>query len=342
MSLLWWSRRNKQLLTKLKRPSPKKTEPTQFLSQSSQKVNLYEAIKGITMSASFSRTKNASMTVEAAVVLPLFLLFFLNLSSAMEMIRLHGNVELALWNVGNRLSVYGSVLQGETKIQEAAGDEKVKDQSLWKQLAGIGFSYTMIKHFMVDFLGEEYLNTSPIVGGADGLQFLESKLFTDDDHFEIVVAYGVKPPFQLNGVYPMGMVNHYYGHVWNGYEIPREQEQARDLVYVTEHGSVYHENPACTHLSLTIREVTYEQAYTEKNESGEKYQLCEICKKGKHSKDPLGRTDSVWITTDGNRIHLDRGCSGLKRTVYAIERSRVGKYRPCSRCGETIMINGVN
>jgi len=51
----------------------------------------------------------ASMTMEAAVVLPLFFFFFLDLTSSIEMIRLHGNFQMALWDVGNTISVYGAL-----------------------------------------------------------------------------------------------------------------------------------------------------------------------------------------------------------------------------------------
>ena len=115
MSLLW---RNLMQLTVFLRPSPKHNIYSRF----AQSINFTQyiqfplfmkkkfSIEGISLFASRKKTVKASgsMTVEAAVVLPLFLFFFLNLGSAMEMIRLHSNLQLALLQVGNRLSVYGS------------------------------------------------------------------------------------------------------------------------------------------------------------------------------------------------------------------------------------------
>ena len=40
----------------------------------------------------------ASMTVETALVLPLFCFFMIHMGSAIEMMRLHGNLEVALWD----------------------------------------------------------------------------------------------------------------------------------------------------------------------------------------------------------------------------------------------------
>ena len=42
----------------------------------------------------------ASMTVETALVLPLFCFFMIHMGSAIEMMRLHGNLEVALWDAG--------------------------------------------------------------------------------------------------------------------------------------------------------------------------------------------------------------------------------------------------
>ena len=62
-----------------------------------------------------------SMTVEAAVVLPLFLFFFISLSSSVEMIRLHGNISLALMETGNKISYYGAFLKSPVKEMGSTG-----------------------------------------------------------------------------------------------------------------------------------------------------------------------------------------------------------------------------
>ncbi|MBR1930860.1 MAG: hypothetical protein IJ833_05210 [Lachnospiraceae bacterium] len=272
--------------------------------------------------STFQKHRSAgSMTVEAALILPLFLFFFLNISSAMEMLRLHGNLELALWSVGNRMSVYGHAL----------GEEHPE------RLAGLAFSYTYIKHYICEYLGEAYLENTPILGGVNGLQFLESDILAEGDTVEIVVAYGVSPYSSIVGFRPFGMVNHYYGHVWNGYELPLEESRtASDIVYIAENGAVFHKNPDCTYLKLSIRETTLGQAVTARNIYGEKYHMCSICGMG-NGKWELnsGTTNSqVWITSEGDCIHYNRNCSGLKRTIYAVERSEIPDYRPCSRCAK--------
>ena len=52
----------------------------------------------------------ASMTVETALVLPLFCFFMIHMGSAIEMMRLHGNLEVALWDAGRQVGIYGGIL----------------------------------------------------------------------------------------------------------------------------------------------------------------------------------------------------------------------------------------
>ncbi len=261
----------------------------------------------------------AGMTVEAAVVLPLFLFFFLNLGCAIEMIRLHGNLQLALWEVGNRMSVYGYVL-GETG---AAGQN-----GLLQEISDVAFSYAYVKGQVVSYAGENYLNQSPLASGTGGLQFAESELFTSEDTFEIVLTYEVSPWMQIPKVRPFRMANKYYGHLWNGYRLSgtAEGDVEQDIVYVAQNGTVYHEDRSCSHLSLTIRKVGVGQVAQERNDSGARYTACERCARGE-------RPGAVYLSAEGDRYHYSMDCSGLKRTVYTLARREAqARYRPCSRC----------
>ncbi|MCH5344971.1 MAG: hypothetical protein J1E64_13130 [Acetatifactor sp.] len=262
------------------------------------------------------------MTVEAAVVLPLFVFFFINLGCAIEMIRLHGNLQLALRETGNRLSVYGHAL--------GSGNEEGGNGFL-QEVSDIAFSYTYVKRQIVDYAGEEYLNQSPLSYGTDGLQFVESELFTSEDTFEIVLTYAVSPWLQVPVVRPFRMVNKYYGHIWNGYQLPETSfggEEQADFVYVAQNGTVYHDDRNCSHLSLAIRQVGAGQVEQERNANGGRYTACEKCAKGL-------MPHAVYIGEEGDRYHYDRDCSGLKRTVFTMTRQKAKEqYRPCSRCAK--------
>lgn len=317
-----------------KRPSPKYFFHKQSLAQGTflcrisqfpriRKCRNY--IKGILLFAS-GRKIGASMTVEAAVALPLFLVFFLNLGCAVELIRLHGNLELALFDVGNRMSVYGYVL---SEAKEDAVQEDAERESWLAEIEDIAFTCTYVKKELVSYVGKNYLEHSPIAGGADGLQFWESEIFTGNDTFEVIATYQAAPFSQIAGFRPFRMANRYYGHLWNGYRIPGTEmaNEDVDVVYIAENGTVYHEDRNCSHLLLAIQEVTLQEAYAGRNANHERYVLCELCGDGCTG-------GKVYITEDGKGIHSIQSCAGLKRTVHSVKREDAKGYKPCERCGE--------
>ncbi len=328
MSFLWRKQRNKQknkqLTVNHKRPSPKHQHYLFFM-----KKIFCLSIKRTSLFTFLLRKTTASMTVEAAIVLPMFLFFFLNLSCAIEMIRLHGNLELALWETGNKLSIYGHIFSDNAVEDET---DKSSDQSgILQEIGDVAFSYTYVKGQVIAYAGETYLEQSPLMNGAESLQFVETELFNGEDQFEIIMTYAVSPWAKIDGIRPFRMANKYYGHVWNGYEIPGTQESGeadQEVVYLAENGKVYHEDKDCTHLRLTIRKVSILQLPHERNEQGKKYTLCEKCGKGI-------APNIVLIGAEGDRYHYREDCSGLKRTVFVLPKEEAAdKYRPCSRCSK--------
>lgn len=336
MSLLQQSKTMIKQNTNQTKPSPKYSNVCQILAQGStfflfikksKPIQNSTAVKGISLFIS-RKNMTGSMTVEAAIVLPLFLFFFLNLGCAIELIRLHGNMEIALCDVGKRISTYGYILT-QTDAEQVSGDTEAAG---WSELKDVTLSYTYIKGELVEYLGGDYLQECPIETGIDGIQFLESEIFNAEDCVDLVVTYKVAPFVETVGFRPFRMANRYYAHIWNGYRIPGadvEREEGQHLVYVTENGEVYHESRNCWHLLLRIEQVSLEEAYVRRNENGERYLQCEVCAE-ENLEGP------VYLAADGNAIHHDRNCPGLKRTINTMPIDGAGRFRPCSVCARTM------
>lgn len=264
------------------------------------------------------------MTVEASILLPLFLFVFLNLSCAIEMIRLHGNLQLALWQIGRELSLYGYALDSGEMPENGAEE----DDPWWKELGGIVFASTYVKSKLIRLTGKDYLDGSPLTKGADGLALWESDIFGEGDMVDMVITYSVSPWIAIKGIPSFRMANRYYAHIWNGYELPDEAEGKTHerLVYVTENASVYHLNRDCTHLRLSVQEIPAQYLEWIKNLNGRGYRACEKCVKSKTE-------GIVYVAVTGDCYHHSASCSGLKRTVYSIKLHDAGSLRPCGRCG---------
>ena len=109
MASLW--NKNKKLKTISQKPSFVNYDKNKDPAQDPQRFFRRKP----SLPASLFKKVQAGMTVEAAIVLPVCLLFLMNLGYAVEMIRLHNNLQFALWDVGGRTAVYGCEL-GEDRI----------------------------------------------------------------------------------------------------------------------------------------------------------------------------------------------------------------------------------
>lgn len=296
-------------------PSPKQKNsgsiPKQFPD------NLYQDfIKKV--SALFSRTLNAGMTVEAALVLPLFLFVFVNLVCLLEMMRLQNHLQLALWNTGNKICMYGYLK--DTSEEGEEGESSIADEGV-----EFLFTYGYVKQEMIHYAKETYLDNSPLTGGCSGIRFWESEMFGREDRIDLVATYQVSPWLAIPSVSKFRLSNRYYGHLWTGYQIPaKESYQVRDPVYVTKYGTVYHEKKECSYLKHIVQQVSIQELKDLHNQNGACYELCRLCGEKAETE--------YYVTNYGSCYHSSRKCPGLSRTIYTIERSRATGYQPCSKC----------
>ena len=114
---------------------------------------------------------------------------------------------------------------------------------------------------------------------------------------------------------------------WNGYDISKENNETYEtMVYVTEHGKVYHKNRGCNYLVLSIQQIALSQIDEKRNKSGECYDACESCNNQSF-------VTLVYITDYGNKYHTTTKCQGLKRSVKSIPFSQAEGMELCKKCG---------
>ena len=160
---------------------------------------------------------------------------------------------------------------------------------------------------------------------------METGLSSDEDEITISQAYSFRPACMFFCP-AVPMENQVTVHAWSGADygtmtagIPDETDE--HMVYVTEHGSVVHEDAHCSYLDLSVSCVSGSSVESLRNVYGSKYHPCEICS---HSGNSGG---AVYITEKGDRYHCLGSCSGLKRTVRLVKQSETGEMKTCSRCG---------
>ena len=280
----------------------------------------YKTGKRISFISSLREKKiKASMAVEAAIAIPFFLFFLMNILFAFDMLRLHGNIMGAMHQAGNKMAFYGYAYRsgfGEEGLFSGEADSLILSE---------GYA----RRKVINILGEDYLNHTCLASGTSGLHFIKSSVMKEDDRIELVASYKVKPFINIIGFPDMPMENRYYGRAWTGYDVAGRAgggEGEDPVVYIAETGTVYHIARNCAYLNPSVEAVSKAMASELRNEEGGKYYSCGSCK-GKNFQ-PV-----VYITSYGNRIHSSLSCSGLKRTVYTVHLSEVKGKGKCSKCG---------
>lgn len=242
-----------------------------------------------------------SLSVEAALVLPLFLFFLMTLLSTLQFMNFSAKLQQQLYQEGIYLSEIGFD-KGNVSISQVADDIR----------AGL----------------EKGTGTYPVEGGLSGLDFENSRL-NDPELTEIVVTYSTRLTFDPFSLFHRDICQYVTFHNWVGYGhgLNFERSTGEEIyVYITEDSEVYHRDRECTHIRLNITEVSAKDVKNLRNEYGEKYTACSHCK-------AKLKDGTLYITKDGNCYHNSLTCSGLSRTVTAIPLSKVGNRRPCKRCG---------
>ena len=240
-----------------------------------------------------------SVTVSAAFAIPLFVFATLCLVYLFEM---------------NAIGLY--INSATTHASKRVSEDVIT----------FGFlSQNRLKSNIVDLVGAQRIERSIIKGGTGGISVRGSHYCSDSEEMEIQVEYTMTLPIQTFGLLEGKGAVELRVKPWLGYLSPGDKPEDGQIVYITETGTVYHVNYSCTHLKLSIQFVPAFTVEGLRNSSGGKYYSCNRCVHG-------NSMAGVYITDHGTNFHNSLNCSGLKRTIRAVEKSSIPGMRGCSRC----------
>lgn len=199
----------------------------------------------------------------------------------------------------------------------SAGKEIVKEAGIYGSTYAI-LMPDRLERKVVESVGQERLAKSLIAGGAAGIDCRRSRCYGSTTIMELSVRYRIRIPVPMFSLSLPEQEERIRVKGWSGYEGNGFIGGDEEIVYITATGLVYHKDPECTHLDLSIRAV-------EKQIGTSSYEPCRRC-----SGRPLG--EMVYITDTGDCYHTTLACSGLKRSVYAVKKSEVYGRGGCTRC----------
>lgn len=246
---------------------------------------------------------NASLTVEAALVLPVFLYMAIVLIQVVVLMGQAGALE-------GRIA--------DTAKQMAVSAYAVRNNSSGRGLQG-GISAAYARSRLSEYVKKQ-----------KNFHLGYSSFLKDEDEIDLVAAYRTGSGVPLFSFGNPEIIQRGCVRAWTGRDFRDEMGKGgkgteKEQVYVTDNREVYHKSLKCTHLRLSIRQIPMSAASGLRNRYGEKYYACSCCRSGTGS--------VVYITDMGNRYHASLSCSGLKRTIHRVPASEAGDLPPCSKCG---------
>lgn len=263
------------------------------------------------------------MTIETALVFPLFLFAMVMLMTLFTVMDRQRQVQAVLESVCEDISrlAYADyeIKRGETKIQKP-GEE-------FEQYFGEGG----IGESLVTVYVELRLRSQLDMRKIQGLSLAGSNLLTDGEMVDLVARYEIRLPFPVFRIDGVPAVSRSRRRAWvgkdggwlNGGEAA-DGDNDDEIVYVGKRGTRYHINRECHYLSNQLIAVALEAIDTYRNESGGKYYACTRC--GKNT----GGT--VYIMKSGSSYHSSASCSAIIAYVRAVKKSEAAHLGACSYC----------
>lgn len=238
----------------------------------------------------------ASITVEASFCVPIFFLVLFSLLYEFNILFGINENYAKLYDAADRYAIYSH----DT-------NENNSDKS--------EYSYEKIR-MLTDNIAS-FLNGKNIIN------------WTDKGGYKVCyMKYKKKVPFGMAGFgqnfYHQMVVSEYAGK-----SMLTDETAGDEDVYITETGKVYHTHSDCTYLKPSVKRVFADKIDGMRNLSGGKYKRCEHCLK--YSK-TVGTY--IYITDYGDRYHMSGHCSGIKRNIKKVKKSKVGGMSECNKCME--------
>lgn len=281
--------------------------------------------------------KKASITVEAALILPIFICFFLVFMYFFQIFLVQEHIQSAITKTGLELAKGCYLFDDFVDVEEALDfDTDFLDFQWDQELKNFARATTegfLLKQIAQKHLDVALIDNSCIKAGFEGLSFYGSSLLGHEDSIDIIVSYNVEIPIDIFAIGDIPMIQRIKLRGWTGHKVPakyliEDEESKKDgtIVYVTKTGSAYHLKKSCSHISFSIEEV-YGIPNSKRNNSGAKYYPCSTCCKG-HSGDNI----NYYITAYGTRYHVKKECSRIERNVEGVLLSELKGKTLCKRC----------
>lgn len=272
-----------------------------------------------------------SLSLEASVCVPLFLLFCIAVISFLQILCLQTDIRARMAETARSMGKKAYIIERLSENDGIISGGPAPDfDADTVSLASAGINPLTIKVWMLsDGRLRSTLEQSRILGGASGLYTYASSYDSEKGVLDIVACYDYSVPWMTAPFGTLRFVQRMRSCAWIGESLEKENGgldgSEQRTVYVTPTGTVYHLSVGCSYLDLSIHSASYAELARLRNAGGARYERCEECA-------AKGVYVQVFITDYGTKWHSSLNCSGLKRTVIEKDISEISGMKLCTKC----------
>ena len=297
----------------------KQTEFAPLQVRNNRRILVYEALccekRALSWASGFEA---GSLTLEAAMCLPLFLFVCIYMMMPMKMINRQRQIQAVVESVGEELSQYAYVeyclLSGD---EDQVDTERTDGEEVTALLAS---GYAAMK-----ILGQIDRNW------VESVSFDGTDIGTDD-MVHIMMKYRMKLPFSVLGLDSVPVQHVCSRRMWNGADGGRNKDggmsggQEDETVYIGKNSTRFHRRRTCHYLYNDLKAVAAGEVDSLRNQSGARYAPCKTCKTGSEG-------GMVYVMPYGTSYHLSKTCASIIAYVQAVPLSQAEHLGACSYCG---------
>ena len=252
------------------------------------------------------KSERGAITLEASLIIPIFLIVLLMLTSVGEIFMIHQQISRGVCEAAKRAAV------NEYRIRQ-------------KKNTGNNLSGLSVKATFLSAVDRRFLDRSALLGGSMAAASACKLTLTAKGEYIVSVRYYIRKKMPFLSTYSAVFEQKTRQKTMTGY-VPNGDELKEGFVYITPYESVYHKDLSCTHLSL---DVSVDEDVQKYKNGQTRYKACRKC-----TRYQSGDVSCVYIAKEGESYHTELSCSGLKRTVKQVDQSTIKGMRPCQRCGK--------
>ena len=263
----------------------------------------------------------ASLTVESAFVLPLFMLAALVFLGLFPAIQVETKVNEALQYAARTQAVaYAAQAPFAQRFRRDDETGASKTDTGIASVLKKGAMRAAGKGIVAAQLKKNGCWTEYIRGGPAAITFAGSEF--EGEYVDLVASYQIRLPISFWKIKSLPVRQRVRVRKWTGCTGEGEDSQ-KGWVFITPRGDAYHSTTQCRMLDLTIRQVDLSQIRHLRSADGRIYYPCSCVRH---------KTGTVYVTDYGQEYHESLSCGDLKRTVTKVRESETGHRHPCAYC----------